>query len=77
VFLYSQSPGHEEAKVRHHWGSRKSKCKVATLYKSCSSLSNGKQRRWIMMTTTPTSINNKTTIVKRLREDKFLKKKIV
>jgi len=29
-------------KTKHHWGSRKSKCQVATLYKSCVSLSNGK-----------------------------------
>jgi hypothetical protein len=29
--------------ARHHWGSRRSKCQVATLYRSSTSLSNGKQ----------------------------------
>jgi hypothetical protein len=30
-------------KVRHYWGSRRSKCQPATLYGSCPSLSNGKK----------------------------------
>jgi hypothetical protein len=29
-------------KMRHHWGSRRIKCQVTTLYGSCTSLSNGK-----------------------------------
>ncbi len=29
-------------KTKHHWGSRRNKCQVVTLYKSCVSLSNGK-----------------------------------
>ncbi len=30
-------------KARHHWGSKKNKCQVATLYRSCISLSNRKR----------------------------------
>jgi hypothetical protein len=30
-------------KSRHYWGSKRSKCQVATLYRSCISLSNEKQ----------------------------------
>jgi hypothetical protein len=29
-------------KAKHHWGSRRNKCQVATLYDSCANLSNGK-----------------------------------
>jgi len=31
------------SKVKHHWGNKRSKCKVGTLYRYCTSLSNGKQ----------------------------------
>ncbi len=31
------------SKVKHHWGSKRSKCQVGTLYGYCTSLSNGKQ----------------------------------
>jgi hypothetical protein len=30
-------------KARHHWGSKRNKCQVATLYESCINLSNGKR----------------------------------
>jgi hypothetical protein len=31
------------SKTRHHWGSKRNKCQVATLYRSCVSLSNRKR----------------------------------
>jgi hypothetical protein len=43
MFPYAMSGAPRKGKAKHHWGNKRNKCQVATLYKYCVSLSNGKR----------------------------------